>query len=417
LNFDRRALALVTLLALATRIVFVSFVHPAPIGDFWGYYYHAIQLTQGLGYETRGMPTALYPMGWPIVLAGIVKIFGPNVPSAEIFEAIFGGLAAGLVYLIAQRIAGSRIAIVAGLLYALLPSNIEFTSLLASDTPYTLLWLVLTYIWLRLEPDSLGGYAASGILLGLTAIVRPTALAFWIPLAVYRAVVDRGRTHVRRTALPIVVMLAFAALAIAPVTIRNYVKLHAFVLVSSNGGITMYSGNNPQASGVFYNDDLEKASHDPAYEVETDALAGRLATRYALTHPAREFRLFELRMYYLYVDDVEYVHEIFETTGFSSGAVRFVRLLNRVTYWPLMLLALIGIIACFSKRRPPSVGPGWILLFSFVVINTAVFAVSIGDNRYRYPTMAFFAIFAAIGIEALLRLRPSTAPPPAIRPA
>ena len=77
------------------------------------------------------------------------------------------------------------------------------------------------------------GWFAAGLLGGLTAIVNAPALVLLPVLAI----------AARRRA---VWLLLGAAIAVAPVTFRNWAEGRELVLVSSNTGINLYLGNNPR---------------------------------------------------------------------------------------------------------------------------------------------------------------------------
>ncbi len=94
-------------------------------------------------------------------------------------------------------------------------------------------------------------YALSGLLWGLSAITRPTVLPFLalaVLLILWGETSRRGfRTGVVRTSLFVLAL----ALPILPVTVRNYYVGHDLVLISSQGGIAFYTGNNPDSDGAF----------------------------------------------------------------------------------------------------------------------------------------------------------------------
>src|SRR5262249_61152375 len=77
------------------------------------------------------------------------------------------------------------------------------------------------------------GWAAAGLLNGLTAVVIAPALVL-VPVLAIAA---------RRW---VAWFLLGVAIAVAPVTLRNWVQGGELVLISFNGGINLYLGNNPR---------------------------------------------------------------------------------------------------------------------------------------------------------------------------
>jgi len=86
---------------------------------------------------------------------------------------------------------------------------------------------------------------AAGILLGISAIARPTVLIF--AACVGLGLLVRGGGRGARAAL----FALGLGMAIAPVTLRNWVVGDDLVLISSQGGIAFYTGNNAASDGMF----------------------------------------------------------------------------------------------------------------------------------------------------------------------
>ena len=86
-------------------------------------------------------------------------------------------------------------------------------------------------------------FLAAGLAIGLHALNRPNVM-------VYAAVVGAGVLLTRRTREGVRHAAAYAcgvALALAPITVRNYARTGELVIISSHGGLNFYIGNNPGA--------------------------------------------------------------------------------------------------------------------------------------------------------------------------
>lgn len=405
---DFVALAAVSLFALAVRIVFVSIVHPTPISDFGWYYQQAWNVSRGLGLMSNGLPTAYWPPGWPYFLAVIFTLFGPNVYAGEVTQAILNTLTVSLVFLIAQRVAGTASAIAAALLYAILPSAVEWSSVLGTEPAYTFLWALATYIWVRVPPERLGWFAFSGIVTGAAALVRPTALFTWGVLLIYLWFTSTRKTF-RAVVLPPLIVLCFAAATITPDLIRNYGIFHTFVLICNTGGLTLWTGNNPYFRAgdvVLFHQRLQAMAKDPRTEVEADQLAERMAISYIIKHPGRTAALAIPKIRTLYARDDGPIQYTFATDT-STALGRNVRLVNRTFYYALLLLALVGFISCIRASRAGRLqSPAWLMVALNIAYNTLPFLIMPAYDRYHFPSMPFFAVFAGIGTVVLLsRLR------------
>jgi hypothetical protein len=84
---------------------------------------------------------------------------------------------------------------------------------------------------------------------GLCAVIRPNALLLALPIA---WVLGRTTQFVARAWVPRLALFAVAAACmITPVTLRNYLAAGEPVLLTAHGGLNVYIGNGPGATGVF----------------------------------------------------------------------------------------------------------------------------------------------------------------------
>ena len=413
---DSRALAAVFFAGLALRIAFVLAIRPTPVSDPRWYLGRAIGIVHGAGYSVGGHPTAFWPPGWPYFLAGVIRIAGPSPFAAEIAQALLNALTVAIVFLIGRRIFGRGPAIAGAIAYAVLPSAVEWSSVLVSEPLYTLLWALATYIWVRRPTQQLGWYALSGVILGAAALVRPSALLFWVILLVYLLTLKTERRYPGRLAAAVAVTAFFTFAVVTPVIVRDYGVYHRVIIISNNGGVSLYQANNPIAGGGYtelVNPEIIKLINDPRTEADGDALASRLAIAYIEQHPLHELWLAVRKVKALYQGDDDVIRFSLRADHFrempspppQDHVAVALLLLNRAVYYVLMLFALAGIIICF--RTPALLDerhPQWRLLLGLILYNTAIFAVIGGLDRYRYPTMPYFAAFAGLGIVAASRI-------------
>lgn len=397
--------------AFIARLIFVLAVRPVPVSDFEWYYERAIQLANGFGYTVNGYPTAYWPPGWAYFLAGIVKVFGPSILVGEIAQSCLNALTAGIVFLIGESLFGITSGLVAGVVYAVLPSAVEWNATLASEPLYTLLWALATYIWVSRSPDRLSWFAISGLLLGAAALVRPSALLIWLVLLVYAVFARRERVRLRAWLSAVAVTIAAMVIVITPTIIRNYHVFGTFVVVSNNGGVSLYQANNPRATGGYIelaDPKIQKLIDDPRTEVDGDRLASRLGIDYIKRHPGREAWLTVRRIKSLYArDDMvirftlrsRHYREVYSPPSSDRVASALV-IVNDGVYYAVMLLALTGLALCFVPRFSHTYSSRWQLLLGLIFYNTAMYALIFGIDRYRYPTMPYFCVFAGYAVVA-----------------
>lgn len=409
---DTLAILAIVVGAFALRLAFIFSVNVIPVSDFGWYYSHAVQIAHGAGYIEHGRPTAFWPPGWPYFLAFVVRIFGAEPLGAQIVQAVLNSLTAGVVFLIARVLAGSLCATIAAAAYALLPSGIEWSATLASEPLFTLLWAAVTYIWLRYSTAHVGWYALSGVLLGFTSLVRPSALLLCGVLALYLLCVPEERRNALRATRAVLLTALCMVVVIAPTLVRNYRVFGTFVLISNNGGVSLYQGNNP-AAGPGYSEltdpTIARLMSDPRTEVQADRLAEERALAYIRAHPVHVLTLSLRKIAALYRRDDLAIRFTFRSGHFREAysppptdrVASIFAVVNNVAYGTLMAFAVFGFFIALTPRMRAQY-PGWMLLAGMIVYNTAMYALVFGIDRYRFPTMPFFAAFAGLGAAAVI---------------
>ncbi len=409
-----RSVLVVVAVALVLRVAWVVYAErePAIFGDPFIYLQLARRLASNRGYGpwfSTG-PTAFHPIGYPGWLAGIVwtaKLVGLDHHEPLLIglaQAVLGTASVALVYAIAARLLGHRVALIAAALTAVFPNLVFYTGLEYSETLY--LFGVLLATWLVVRADwepapALPVLVSFGFVVGLSALVRPFALLAMIPLGVAAA---RAGAHPRDIARGVAVATAVALLVLVPWTIRNAFAFHAFVPVSTNLGDTLCLDNGPGAYGGFrlLPPECEVPVRSGYAEPARNTHNLHYAIKWAIHHPLDEARLVVRRAYYGYRDDHDSLDDLAGPAGkFPPSWLRKpLGSLADVYYWLVGALALAGFV---DFRRDPR--------RLFVLLTAASIAVVplllYGLPRFHVPLLPFLALGAAVTVDKLVeRVRP-----------
>jgi 4-amino-4-deoxy-L-arabinose transferase-like glycosyltransferase len=217
-----------------------------------GYSYNQIagSLLHGQGFAWGpGQPTAFRLFGYPWLLAAVYRVFGRSTAMLHVVQALLGGLIVVPVYLLARRLGGAAVAVVASLAVALHPVLIFLTALTAPDAAAVLCEMMLIWLAARCADGKAGlGTAAILVLLGAVAILlRPELLmVVWLLPAGFLVVTGPRPPEVRT--LAIVALLA-TLLAAGPAALRNWHALRILAPFPTIGGVTFLGGNNAEATG------------------------------------------------------------------------------------------------------------------------------------------------------------------------
>lgn len=243
-----RALLGILILAAVVRLLFWSQIHASPLyqepsGDAATYVQLAHDLAQHGLAAPLGVPYERPPL-YPLFLR-LCDALGIGLGGAHFLQFLLGVAGAGLLWALGMRLGGRTAAVVAGLGGALYGPFLFFESELLSISLAVFFLEAGLVLWGRAR-----WAVVTGLLLGAAGMAQPNFLlaGFLVAGAAFlfpRALGWRGRRAV--------VLLA-AGLVLLPLGTfaRNLAVSGEPIVVSTNGGINFYIGNNPTADGTFH---------------------------------------------------------------------------------------------------------------------------------------------------------------------
>jgi 4-amino-4-deoxy-L-arabinose transferase-like glycosyltransferase len=333
---------------------------------------------------------------YPLYLALFAGAGPAGIGLARVGQALLGASAAWLAHRWGTRAAGTRAGLLAGGLVALDPYGVFFAHLLLTETLFTTLAVALSYAAWRVACRPNDAWAASlGVALAGAGVLltRPSA-AGWIVLlwaALWWFDRDRGRATLR-TAL----LAGGLALALLPWGLRNRAVLGDCAWLSTNGGVTLYDAQGPQARGdsdqtfLKFMPELARLG-----EVERDRRLRSLAWEQMRRDPPRVARLAWtklLRTWSLRPNFAEY-------RGGWASAVSVAFMLPVLVLAAAGIVRLSGLITPIRRRHPRLLA----LLLLPIAYFSAVHCVYVGSLRYRVPLMPFVELAAGAALLSLRR--------------
>lgn len=401
--------ALFTFLRAAAILLDVT-----PTSDADWYYARADMLARGLGYVGQtGAPTAYWPPGWPLALSLAFRALGTSTITVGLFNLISAVVAAWLTYDLARRLfgseAGARIAL---LLLAVYPNSILYVPLALTEVFYTT--LLLAGCWLLIARKGAARLIVAGLVFGIATLVKAQTLVV-VPLVCLIGLLRDGQI-VRRTPGVIArggLILAVAAMAVAPWTLRNHEAMGAWIPVSTNGGITLLTGNNDSARGGFTPDDAAVKALDSRKgltEMTYDAEASRLGKEWIKAHPVQFLKLMPMKLVRLWGPDGE-GQWAYETGSPAWHAAPWtflaLRAGNQLWYFALLGLFAVAAVQMIRQRRAAHVRviDWWVLPYGIALYPSAIAMVFSGQSRFHYPVMPFVCMAAGWVLAVWLERR------------
>lgn len=341
---------------------------------------------------------------YPWFLGLCFEVFGEDYLAPRIVQVVLGTVGVGLVYLVGAHAFDRRVGWLAALFAATYWVLIYFDGELllpVLEVPFDLL-----AIWLSLrvaaEPTPVRAGSA-GLAWGLSAIVRPNVLLFVPLVAAWTAWIawKRGPTLRRKLLAP----TAFAAGLLAPIlpiTAYNAFVGGDRVLISSQGGVNLWIGNNPQSDGSSaivpgtradwwggYHDAIQQAESALARKLKPSEVSRwytEKAIDFVRQNPALALRQFVWKLRLFWTD-----WELGNNSDERFFAFRFGPLLR---FLPLSfaLLAALGAVGFLSSaKRAMQQFPLWGFVPVYMLGVVAFFVCS----RFRVPILPVLAVFAA----------------------
>ena len=144
----------------------------------------AESLTEG-SFSMNGVAEVMRTPGYPLLVA-LGVLAGHPIGFTILLQVVLGGAAAVIVYALALHVAeyigcrdSRRVALLAGLFYALDPLSVIFSSFLLSETLFTTLLIAHLFVLSKyFETGLMRHVALSGVFAAASAFVRPVA-QYW----------------------------------------------------------------------------------------------------------------------------------------------------------------------------------------------------------------------------------------------
>jgi 4-amino-4-deoxy-L-arabinose transferase-like glycosyltransferase len=404
------SLLLITLIAFGARLTFAIYEsqqispHALSIIPFQTETGHiAYSLASGKGFSSPFQrdtgPTAWLTPVYPILLAGIFKLFGiytlHSFYAALFLNIVFSAGTCVPIFYAGKRIAGVGVAAGSAWVWALFPNAILIPFEWIWDTCLSAL-LAATILWATFqvaESVRLRDWSLYGLLSGLALLTNP-ALALLFPVLLVWTVIrnpSRGRPRLVGPLLAV----GIAIFCCIPWTARNYVQFHRFIPLRSNFPFELYVGNNENYDEqnrfrpAAITQDREILRYLRMGETAFMDEEKRKALAFITSHPRIELRLIALRFADFWMGTSAPLATFRQT---DSIPLRLLLLCNYLA----PLGASLGAIVVIAKKSAYAFP-----LVSFLAVFPLVYYVTHTSLRYRHPIDPVVLLLGAIAVSGV----------------
>jgi 4-amino-4-deoxy-L-arabinose transferase-like glycosyltransferase len=391
---------------------------PKIFGD--GYDQLAENLANGNGY--RFYPdTALTLMrepGYPILLAGLTKVFGASFTVVKISNMILAIATAWLLMRIGIRLmprgAAQNTFLVLGppVLFLFHPGVLIAESRGGVEMLFAfLITLFLLMTFEAIESNSWQDYLLCGLVLGITVSVRSTPMLFPVPLFAYMMIVERRRRSIIAISRNIMVMILAMIVVLSPWITRNYLLTGKFVPTGSVLGVSAQAG---QYIGKH------QFEGKPYWILDREAARERDRLALGLGYPFEDGAEGYYQTFYKTNDEINFSSYLLKkvVAEYQNSPMLFLRCMtqNVFNFWfagktwnatamnamiqlPYLALAGLGAFRLIRTKSARTAG----LLVLFVAYVMAVHVPILAQARYSIPLISVIAILASAGLATVLK--------------
>ena len=410
---DYHAFLFVFLVGIGARLFFLIYLDEPTL--FAKYPFFAEKLAEGKDIGARLVdlsPFYLY------LMTALKKVFDVDWTYVKFIQSFIGALNGLLVFAVGKRVFRQEVGFLAALMYALYGNLIILESTLEPTVFVLSFNLLAVYGLVRFRGDGAPSGRAwvwpllAGLFAGLSIITKPNFLLF-LPVGAVWLLASVGQTagFQRRLANTLFFFTAVLVVVI-PVTVRNYVKLHDFVLVTADAGKVFFHGNGRgatalQGTGLPDEGFLEEGADEPdyahvMYRKTASKLIGRVLSpsesskfwiRRALddiiSDPVAYMKLEVKKLFYFFNDyEMHYIASAYQEYK-ASIAFPFIR------YGVIASLGLLGMLLAFKNFKT------YFLLYAAVFVYLFSGMLFLVQSRYRTPAVPYLCLFAGYAIYGL----------------
>lgn len=385
-----RWLVTLAVIALVVRLGWaLLMMERVPQFDEVNYIGLASRLAAGEGYvDETGARVAYWPVGYPALLSRVFRLSGgPSEVGAVALQIALGIATCLLLSVLGSRVVGPGAGRLAGLLLALYPTHVMYSTLRLTEPLFALLLLgAIGCLALPRQPGVIETVLA-GLLLGLAVLTRPliVLLPFLLPFGLAAKRMGRGRA----VATAFLILLT-TLLTISPWLVRNHQLTGRWTTLTTSGGFNFWAGNNSEARGGYVRRGEIEASLGVGDDFDWHRGYG-LGLNALREDPLGALKRLPLKVSHFVALETDGV--LWNLKGFAQSpglsAVLILLFLANVAY----LLALgTATLSLLGRRDLPAFGRLTVLLCVYML---AIVMIFFGDPRFHLPLMPFLLLFSA----------------------
>lgn len=393
-----KKIGLLVFLALSVRVAAFFLLQSFDRNHFYFSEFdaQAYNIISGRGYVFDYLNNACYFFNMPLYayfLAAIRFIAGAHYfILLQIIQAVIAAFSVIPLVFIAKKIFNDeRTAFLSALFYCFHPGLIVYTSF-SSEFTLAVFFILTTLSLLMYFENSKRAIIASGIIMGLGLLLRPTLIVL-APASFFYLLIKKASLKKALFDLLIIVLLVMAV--IAPWIYRGYKIYNRFIFISLTSAELFWRGNNPTATGTGFNEEGQAILYGDfrkqlfsLSEIEQNQFFKDEALRYVTEHPF-DFLKLTLKKFIYFWSFSPHTGHIYPARWLA---------IYKLLYYFAALFFIAGIYYMVGERRSFDMA-AVIFLFSFFIMISFGQSLFYINTKHRWLIEPLLMIFSSYGIQ------------------
>jgi 4-amino-4-deoxy-L-arabinose transferase-like glycosyltransferase len=404
-------LSAVIIIAILLRLFWILNVNTALFSDFKGYFDYGAQIAKGSPHFPNNL-YALFPftVGYPIVLAGLFKIFGISLFAVKLLNIFCSVILLILIYLITNKIFNRKAAYFASFIFAVWPTQIMYTSVPATEHIFIVFFMLSIYLTFLIPKSEGKNKIILSVILGISIMlaqfIRPVALMLIPSIFIYIFLLQTKKKFI--TALlnkTVICMIILAGYLLCYSAL--YFSTYSFTGVDiskTSAGYSLLMGTNLTHGGAWNADDAKIIDEFNGVPEIVQKEAMKRGIDRIKKDPVKFIAgaLF-IKEAFLWSDEGYGYYWSTQTLASKSGFVKYMETnsksthsLYQIVYIFILMTALFGSLAAFRKKIFETIP---MLLYSISLFVSFLFLEVQG--RYAFPVMPLMIVLSGFGITQI----------------
>ena len=412
---EKRWFIALLIICFIVKLTWVLNYQIEPRIDYATFYNTGVKLSESFVIESRYV--ALFPhiLGYSSFLSIFFWIFGASTLIPPILNVILSTISMAFIYLICKKISSVQTAIIASILWIILPSQTMFNMFALSEPLYSTILLAIWYVMIviheRFKNISIKNLIIYSIilalLLALMNISRPIAVIPIIALGIWLFIINIDYFGKRKILIKKIIYILAIVISyfIFSSGTNNYMTARLGEEIATTPGYFFQVGLNATHNGMwnqedsdllyYYNDNNEGwTAEDVMQQMVVEAKHG------LLNDDINFARLYYNKFIIFLGDDsapVSYGKSVLDYKGLFT-------LLSNVFYFFLIAMSIIGMVIAFLKKNKT---PLFFICIYTIGLTMAQMLVEVAP-RYHYSATLSLVIMAAMSIHMMFKKKEDT---------